>query len=500
MEISYGARIIILALIVIATFSARVHFAYKNPDFVDEYSYFYARQAENFHQYGTLLLDDSITKDKEFMYFPPAFVYIISALSYLFSLEIIGKIILNAVAVSSVILIYLISEHITHHNIVSLTAAAIGGFVPSYFALTFGSLSPYSIVVPLILVIWYTFLNLSSQYSIPIYLTAIILLGFLHPSIIIVALTLVIYIILMRLEQIQIPNEEVEITLFTLFFVLWSQFLLYKQALLLHGISTIWQNIPPQLLQTYFSEFTIIDALIAVGTFPLAFGMFTIIKYLHNIKNAPINLIIAFGLSAGLLTYYRLLEPIIGFALLGISFVLLFAPAFKLTLTYIPQTKAAPYYIPVTILLILTILIFAIIPAYNYAQKTINTSIVTDDLPSLIWMRYNIPPDAVIASTPKEGNLIRSISRKQTILDTNFLLLTNAKERYNDLVTIFTSPVSTTAIATMEKLGSNYVFVSNTARNHFRITEPPFSTSPCFKTTTIGTTTVYQRICNVHTN
>ncbi|MBI4448515.1 hypothetical protein HY641_00620 [Candidatus Woesearchaeota archaeon] len=489
MKISTSTRSVILALIFCSTLALRITLAYQSPDFVDEYSYFYIQETQRFKDAGPLYFE----ADDRAVFYPPAFPYLIGTLSTFISIETIGKIILNAIAASSIILIYLITERITHHDGASLIAAALGGLTPSYLALTFGSLSPYSIAIPLLLILIYTYL-LGHATLFALCATAF---AFLHPSISIATLGILIYCAINTLEEIPLRPHERELATFLFCLTLWTQFLLYKRALLSYGFSAIWQNIPRALMDTYFSSLSIIDALVAVGTFPLALGMYTIIKYLHNIKNPHVNLIIAMGLASGIATYLRLITPAVGLSFIGITFTLLCAPALKYILTYIPQTKASRHQLTITTLLIITLIVFATIPSIAYASRTLTTSVVTEALPALIWLRYNLPADARIISTPQEGNLIRTIAHATPLIDTSFLRDPDAGLTYADIDTLYTTPIASVAITLMERHGATHAIFTPTTQRTFGISSPSWHTNACFAKTSIGTTTIYTRLCSI---
>ena len=54
--------------------------------------------------------------------------------------------------------------------------------------------------------------------------------------------------------------------------------MIYKKALLQHGISIIWQNLPPMLYQQSFVGLNIIDAILKIGLLPFIFGLVVVYK------------------------------------------------------------------------------------------------------------------------------------------------------------------------------------------------------------------------------
>jgi len=132
---------------------------------------------------------------------------------------------------------------------------------------------------------------------------------------------------------------EKEIMLFSLFFFLWIQFLLFKNVFLKEGISFIWQNIPSVIRINYFPQLNIQEALFLIGFIPLITGIFFVYTQLLQEKNKNIFLMISIVISSFALTAFRILQFKVAIAFTGLILAIIFAPFYDVLVDYYRKSK-----------------------------------------------------------------------------------------------------------------------------------------------------------------
>ena len=113
----------------------------------------------------------------------------------------------------------------------------------------------------------------------------VILIGLMsrvHASIFIILIGLLFYLLIMKLEKMSISTSEIEIMLFSIFIIFWSQFTMFKEAFLVHGTSIIWQNTPAMYIGSEFAKFNLASAIYTIGIIPLFFGFYIVFKHLFQ--------------------------------------------------------------------------------------------------------------------------------------------------------------------------------------------------------------------------
>jgi hypothetical protein len=74
-------------------------------------------------------------------------------------------------------------------------------------------------------------------------------------------------------------------SIFSAFVFIWVMSWFYKKALLLHGASIIWKNMPQSILASHFSQITILGVISQIGWLPFFYGIYLIFKYIFKEKN-----------------------------------------------------------------------------------------------------------------------------------------------------------------------------------------------------------------------
>ncbi len=221
----------------------------------------------------------------------------------------------------------------------------------------------------------------------------------------------------------------------------------------------VWQNIPPQLLYQFFSEFNLIEAVSLIGLLPFIFGLYAGYKHLMVERKRVVILYIGFALAVFSLLGMRLIPLSVGLIYLGITLVLLFGQCYKLMLVTISKSKFEPYGHWIRIPLIVVILITGLLPSATYALEKLGQAPSREEMAAFTWLRTMTPEDAVVLSSLEEGHYITALAERRNVMDNNFILIPNAAERLEDIDSIYTTHSQTEAIRLLDKYDANYVYI-----------------------------------------
>lgn len=491
-----GEKAALLAIFAV-TLAARLYFAFSTPYFSGDDAYFSVRQTEHIRAAGLPLYDDPLSFSGRTTVFPPLFDYLLAAASLVFPLGFALKFFPNLFASSIVLLSFLIAMKITRNSRIAIFTAFISSFVPVYFANTVNSISPYSIVAPLTMLLLYSFMSLESKKWVYCYIISVIALAFIHPSAILFVLGLLLYLTLIKVEGLQLRRAEVEAALFATFFVILAQFLMFKKVFLFHGPNVIWQNIPLEMLSRSFAGTTILGAVYLIGAVPFVSGLYITYRHVLKEKKHQVYLLLGFALSAGILLWTRLIRAETGMIFLGLVFALMFSQFLREALDYAKKTKFSRHTALMAAALIIIFVFSSVIPSLSYAQQAISKSITYEDEEALKWIRENTPEDSVIAAAVEEGNLITAIAGRRNIIDSNFLYITDAAQRYADIERLFTTISETEAISIMGKHSAGYIYFSPTAMKKYNTRGLNYVDGKCFSLVYDKKIKVYRLECRM---
>jgi len=280
-------------------------------------------------------------------------------------------------------------------------------------------------------------------------------------------------------KYMQVKKAEWELILFSVFFVLWSQLILYKKLLLSHGPRIIWQNFPTEILATYFSKISILEAVYMIGELPFIMGLIIVFKYLFKDKNKEVHFLIAFALSTGLLLWLRLIPLTIGLMFLGLVLILLFATYYKVYLIYIQKTRFAKFTPILKVAFIVVFFLTSVFPSVSLAKASFESVPSIDAWQTLDWLVKNSDDDRAIFTSMAQGDLITYRAHRKNVIDPNFLGIINADERYEDYIKMASTPSVTQAVATFNKYKVKFLWISKTLKAEFG--EPMYLSHSCFE-------------------
>ncbi|MBU0667202.1 MAG: glycosyltransferase family 39 protein [Nanoarchaeota archaeon] len=454
----FTASIFLLAIFLFALF-LRLFFAFQSPEFSYD-SYFVLRQVEHIKETGRPIFSDSLSFGGRVFIFPPLFYYILSLFSFVFSVEYVVKILPNVFYSLSIFAVYLLSFHITKKRVISLLAAFSSAFIPIYF-LNLNNVSVYSLVLPLFLFIIYCVLKSEDKNYLNLSLFLLILLVLTHSSSFFLIFGFLLFLFFLKVEGLVIEDREIEIILFSTFLIFWFNFVLFKQALFVHGPFVIWQNIPLQILKNFFSEFNILEVIYYLGFIPLIFGFYAVFHVFSQIKKKSVFMIVGFVTSSLILLWLKLIRFRLGLIFLGVMLVLLAAYSWKLFYSYLRKTKVPKNANVFLIIVFILFIISSFIPAISLANNSSKLVPSDEEINALLWIEENTPKDAVILSRPEEGHLITYFAKRKNVLDSNYLLITDANQRFMDVNMIYKVRFKIEVVRKLNKYDVDYIYFSS---------------------------------------
>lgn len=471
-------ELIILALIFILVLGTRLFFVMQQKGF-DYDAYNTLRQAEHIKETGVPLFNDPLSYSGRVFVFPPLFYYLLAGFSFLMPLELAAKIVPSLAFASLVIVVYFISKHLTKNKTAALIASFFSGFVPIFYN-TLGQISVYSLSLPMIFLLSYTFLRIDEKRFATISIILIILLLLTHTSVLIILTSFIIYFVILKLEKQELNKKELEVAFFLFFLTIWFNLLLYKKAFFIHGIRFIWQNIPAPLLSSYFEDISFLGVISAVGVLPLLLGVYTIYHVFFKTKNQAATLYISFAFISFIMLWFKLIPFKIGLLFLSLNLIILSAYAVKIILVSISKTKT-PWLSNVIVLAIIVLFVLSSLAPFvmTIKSETSNNPSLAD-INALEWIKNNTRGGAVVLGRADEGFLINYAAQRKNVADNNFLFIKNIDQRYNDINLLFTLRLKSEAVRLLNDYKIDYIFLSTQSMKEYNITRLFYADQDCF--------------------
>lgn len=444
-----------LWVVFIVVLTIRLVFAFSTPFFTSDEAYLHYRIIESILQTGVPQWHDLLSWSGSTLSVSPLFDYVLAA----FVSPIMFKIIPNIFASLLVFPVFLLARHFTGRYWISIASALIASFVPAFFAKTFNHISTAALAIPLFFFLLYCWLRVPEKKFVYLFIAGIILFALLQPSSLILILCLIIFTIISGIERLKITIADLELLLFSTGFVLWAQFILYKRAILAHGLNIIWLNIPSDLLAAFFSRLSLFDVLWHIGFFPLIVGAYVLYRTVAGEKSRTSNLFLASTIVILLLLWFRFVELYFGLMILGVLLVIFFAKGVAMFQDFIKNTKFAKLERLFIVLILLTAIFTSLIPSVFAARSELNDTISAEQVAALTFLRNNAEDDAVIITPVLMGHYVPVYAKRSNVIDSMFLLHDDAEERFNDIERIYSSVLETEVVSIFDKYYATHVFV-----------------------------------------
>jgi hypothetical protein len=360
------------------------------------------------------------------------------------------------------------------------------------------NVSVYSITIPLMFLAAYFLMDLENKKSVFYLIILMFLLPFIHSSVFILTFSLIIYLVLIKVGHLKENKSELELILFSIFLTFWIEFLIFKNAFLVHGPAVIWQNVPNIISIFYFTPTNFLEAILKIGLIPLVGGVYVIYRYLFREKDRSIYLMISFAAASAILLWFKLIQPGIALAILGIVLTILFAKSFYLSILYIKKTRLADYKKVLFVLLIFVFVLTSILPSIYFSTDRIDSAVSMDEVKALLWLKTNVPEQATVLAPLSYGYLITAVANRRNVIDPNFLLIQLPEQRIEEVETIYTSLYKTEAVRLLNKYSVDYILFSPKIADEFGIENISFiADEECFKLVYDKDIKIYKSLCRI---
>jgi len=464
-----------LFVIFLATIVIRLFLAFHIPNFTYE-SYFHLRHVEHIAETGLPLYEDDLSYGGRELIFLPFFHYFMAFFDLFLPLEFIAKVLPNLLIASLVLIVFMISNQITHNQKASLLSALVAGLLPILY--NTNSFTPETLFLPLIFLCIYAFLRIKERRYVHIYIAAFLFLSLTSTATFLLLVGFCIYLLLSVLESKRTSRAEIELILFSIFFFIWTQFLFFKNVLLEQGIQFIWQNIPSQIIMQYFPAPSVGEALLLVSIVPFLAGIFVVYRSLFQLKSQKSFLLISLAISTTLLTWFRLIQFELSLTFFGMILAVLFASFYKELNGFIRKTKISHLHklfsIGLLVVLLPSMIYPAIVTAYEQEVPSRN------EVLAFKWIAKNTPSKAGVLASLEEGHLIGYFGRRKSIIDDQFSLVGDVEERFDALNSLYVTSFQTQALGLLDEYGIQYIIISPRTRNKYGINQPKYFTGDCF--------------------
>lgn len=459
----------IIALFFFLSLAVRLIFAFQTPHFTTDRAYFNLEQIEVIKNDFFPNFYDELSYSGRNNLFLPLFHCILAFFSLFIPINLVAKIMPNIFASSIVIIAYLISFEITKSKRAALFASFISAFVPVFMSETINRISVYSLVIPLSFYIIYCLMKINEKKYLYQFIILMMLLSLISSSSLLIIFGSLVYLLLIKLGNLKRNKEEIEVIIFSSFFIAWLQFIIFKKAFLAHGIYVIWQNIPSQILVNYFREINILEAVYKIGSIPLIYGFYAIYDHLFRKRERKVYLLIGFAISTAFLLWFKFIKLNFGLSFLGIIVVLLFSQFCNVFFNYVRKTRFARFKNIFFMGFIFAFALTSVLPSIAYAWQEIKNAPSQGEIEGLLWLKENAAENGIVIGDIEDGFLINAVAKRKNVMDSNFLLIKNSEEIFRDIKTMFITPYATIAIEILNKYDSKYIYFSKNAKKNFGI-------------------------------
>ncbi len=481
-----------LTIVFLFVLAARLYFAFQTPFYTSDDAYLHVRAIETL-LHGKVLWHDQLAYGGRTIVMSPVFDALLALFALVMPITAALKIIPNVFASLLVIPTFFIAYKLTSHRTISLFVALLASFVPVFFAHTFNNLSPFSLALPLFFFLIYTWMHVPKRSWTITFLALLLFFVFLHPLSAILVLSLGVYIALATMERLNINIAEYELGLFSLFFTLWAQFLLYKKLILFHGLGVIWRNTPDELLSTFFSHTSILNALWQIGAYPLTGGLYVLYKTAFKKPQKETHVLLSITIVSALMLWFKLIDLSTSFMLLGITLTIVFAKSLVTFNRFIHETKIARYAWVFTTCSIALALITTAYPAFVEARAQLDHTITHEEVNALIKLGEYSSVNATVIAPVSYGHYITAIAHRKNIIDDYFFLQPNINERYQDITRLYKTSFETEAVELFDKYSANYIIIPPGMK------DVGYADSSCFKRIQATNILIYEKnkVCKV---
>ena len=392
------------------------------------------------------------------------------------------KIINNIIAVLIILLNYKIAKYITNEENSSLLVALISGFIPIFVIETFNSLNSFNLFLFLFVFQIYNFISFKNKYNIHFYLFILItiILPFVSPLSILLAFSLLLFLALAFIEGLDVVKHKVDLIIFTSIYLIWAQFLIYKNLFLNFGPDVIYQNIPNSLIENYFIDTSLRSMIFEIGFIPLVFGIFIIYFFIFKKQRFLLSLF-PFFLVFLFLIFFRLISLKIGLILIGELFVLIFMFFFKLALDWIKNSKFDRVWYVFLLCFFFIFLFSSYIPIQSQLIEISHDKEIENNEYLYEFIKENLKGKKILADY-KYGFFIQSVGAI-SMLDQDFYKLKNSQKILTDIKIFYSFTSSVSSLRILEKYDVDYFLINKNILKSYGQESFKIENDLCFKDT-----------------
>ncbi len=478
--------IVILGVFLLALFLIRMNIAMSTP-YLSYDSYLEVRSVEHIQETGFPLRLDALRSDGASRLLRPLFSYFLAGTILLSPL--MYKIIPNLFMVLALIPVYLLARKLTDSEFAALVAVILAGTGPIFFASYLVTPSAVPLVIFLILTMVYLFQD-PEHHLFSLILCAIVL-TFIHPLIFVLVLSLLIMMLLLRLEGFGIDGRVNELFFFTMLLSVWFYVVVYKNVLFNLGAKTIWQNLPTSYATPIFTGISTLSLMYGLGIITFLLGIFGIYYALFVGKEKTMYIVIAPIFAIASLLSLQLIPLTIGTLILTPFLAILASYGLFISKEFIEKTKFPWVQYPLMAIILFFFIFGAIIPALANANQELQQVPTKADIDSYIGLRQVLPNSAVLLTTPHEAYVVQYFANQKTVTDEDFLLVKNSNELISDIDTVYTARFTLSAIGKAEKLGATHIIFSSDAKKQYVRDRLLFDAPACMHVTQVNTLILY---------
>lgn len=481
----------ILFVIFILVLFLRLVFASQTPYFSEDSAYYNLRHAEYISENKQPMLFDDLSYGGRYVIDSHIFHFMLAGFNAFLPDFVVFKLLPEIFFALMIFIVYAISKRLTENTTAPLLAALISGFIPIFMANTVNTLSIYSIVLPLIFYQVYCLMNIETHRGRFIVLS--FLLPIIHPFTAILAISFVLYAILLNIESIKMKKQAKEAVLFFVLLVTLLGIIVYKKAFLEFGLYAVLQNVPSALYSAYFQDINLLSLIYNIGIIPLVLGVLGIVFGIAWERNDSAFLLSGLVLADFLLLFLRLINFTTGMIFLGLLLSMLSAISISKAIAYIKLTKFSRFRNSIFVVFIMLIVLLLGIPSYTGTSKIMKNTVSSDEIAALEWLWENSETDSTVLGNINEGNLIEYIARRKTVADNIFMF---APDRYDDVKLMLSTESLVKATQLMRKYGVDYVLMSQSTKDMYNMEDLKYAKTECFNEAFVREKAkVYKLVC-----
>jgi hypothetical protein len=447
-----GWLLLIFALVLIT----RLIFAYSYGTY--SYSaYGEIRQIDHISKEGVHIINDPLSYGGRTKIILPLFHYFLGFSSTILPLDLVLKLFPNLFASLTVLMIFFIVLQMTKNKDAALFASFVGGFTPLLFWETIVSVSPVSLLIPLMLLFLYSFIRLNNRKFIILFIILSFVLPLISLSSLVLVFTFLIYLIFAKVERFQFLKRAKELTIMFCFFTIWFALMMFKKAFSEYGPNIIQETVPRALQSQYFQDLSFGQLFGGFGLLSLIVGSYVIYSSLFYYRDRNVYLFFSLILTLLAFMWLNLMRASLGLTLIAVVFSIFVGIYYANFFRYLNRTTLfhlkKGFVVLFIVLFIINSFLFSLILGFDadVAKKS--------EVRAMDWISKNTPEDAIIAAPTYFGHLITFAGQRRNVLDSDFLLAPQSIARFNSVNLLYSTASVGQAITQLDAFDAGYLLL-----------------------------------------